>query len=326
MFAWKEKRDSKTRIEKLMADHQEHFGANRRAIGLFPTPRNRAIHDVSQSHSLRYHQLLISIEGNHQTCCLRIVSPAHKSRSAIMVFRGRVLGCMYGRKGMQQQLFGQQALEQAMSDLAHPESILDAYLLPEDLVLAAGGLFHGSAIDCPATMSAEQVFESSCEMLMRSNMPGCVVVNDYRNLAVCMVYVFGGRIVGVYSFNEGWVETSFEAGLRYVTGTYGARVMGSMLPCHNVKEVMDLTISLTGLADRKATIERSKYLQGHSAEDIILNCSPEGEKLRTTLQLNQINSRQTQSGLRNSIPQGTQGAHTTYSTHLVSHGPATVSR
>src|SRR5262249_33125714 len=140
MFAWKEKRDSKSRIDKLMADHHEHFGVNRRAIGLIPTPLHREVHDVSESHTLRYHHLLISIEGNHHTCCMRVVSPRNKSRSAIMVFRGRVLGCLYGNKKLESQQFGSDALEQAMSDLAHPESMLDAYMLPEDLVLAASAL------------------------------------------------------------------------------------------------------------------------------------------------------------------------------------------
>lgn len=301
MFAWKEKRDTKTRLEKMLADHEEHCGVNRRAIGLIPVPPRTHIREVGQSNNLKYHQLLISIEGNHQTCCLRVVSPRHKSRSAIMVFRGRVLGCLYGNKSLKQQLFGQEALERAMSDLSHPESILDAYLLPEDLVLAAGALFHGNALHFSTALTNEKTYESACEILMRSNMPGCVVINTGNDLAVCMVYLFGGRIVGVYSFKEGWVETSYEAGLNHLLETHDARVVATMLPCHNVNEVMKLTSSLTGLADRKAPPPQTDFAP-RTYEDMLLNCNtPEAEHMRTALQLSQIASHKSQSSLHSTL-------------------------
>lgn len=278
MFAWKEKRDTRTKIAKILSGHEETQGANRRAIGLVPVPKDREIHDVSQSNGLKHQQLLVSIEGNHQTCCLRVISPFHKSRAAIMVFRGRVVGCLYGNKKLGHQLFGAEALEHAVADLGHPESLLDAYMLPEDLVLAAGALFHGNSLMCAPDLTAEQTFEASCEMLMSSNMPGCIVVNNHLEMAVCMVYVFGGKIVGVYSFSEGWVQTSYEAGLKYVTQHRGGKIMASMLPCHNVNEVMQLSISLTGLADRPAEqfegMERTR-----SIDELLMDCSvPESER------------------------------------------------
>ena len=273
-----------TKITKILSGHEETPGVNRRAIGLVPVPKDREIHDVNQSNGLKHQQLLVSLEGNHQTCCLRVISPFHKSRAAIMVFRGRVIGCLYGNKRLGHQLFGTEALERAVADLGHPESLLDAYMLPEDLVLAAGALFHGNSLMFAPDLNAEQIFESSCESLMRSNMPGCIVVNNHQDMAVCMVYIFGGHIVGVYSFSDGWVETSYESGLKYITQNRGGKVMASMLPCHNVEEVMQLSISLTGLADRPQEkfegIERTK-----SIEELLLDCSvPESDQLRNSLQ------------------------------------------
>jgi hypothetical protein len=296
MFAWKEKRDTSTKIAKILSGHAETTGANRRAIGLVPVPKEREIHEVNKSNGLKHQQLLVSIEGNHQTCCLRVISPFHKSRAAIMVFRGRVIGCLYGNKRLGHQLFGADALERAVADLGHPDSILDAYMLPEDLVLAAGALFHGNSLMFSPDLTAEQVFEASCENLMRSNMPGCIVVNNHQDMAVCMVYIFGGHIVGVYSFTEGWVETSFESGLKYVSQNRGGKVMASMLPCHNVDEVMQLSISLSGLADRSSNqfegIERSK-----SIDELLMDCSvPENDQLRHSLQTRELRKLQSNSG------------------------------
>ncbi|MCC7527633.1 MAG: hypothetical protein IT342_03860 [Candidatus Melainabacteria bacterium] len=296
MFAWKEKRDTGTKIAKILSGHEETAGANRRAIGLVPVPKEREIHDVNKSNGLKHQKLLVSIEGNHQTCCLRVISPFHKSRAAIMVFRGRVIGCLYGNKRLGHQLFGADALERAVADLGHPDSLLDAYMLPEDLVLAAGALFHGNSLMFAPDLTAEQVFEASCENLMRSNMPGCIVVNNHQDMAVCMVYIFGGHIVGVYSFTEGWVETSYESGLKYLTQNRGGKVMASMLPCHNVDEVMQLSISLSGLADRPAE-QFEGYERPKSIEELLLDCSvPENEQLRNALQTREMKKVQSTSG------------------------------
>ncbi len=130
MFAWKEKRDTSTKIAKILSGHAETTGANRRAIGLVPVPKEREIHEVNKSNGLKHQQLLVSIEGNHQTCCLRVISPFHKSRAAIMVFRGRVIGCLYGNKRLGHQLFGADALEEQLptSDIPTASSMLTCFL------------------------------------------------------------------------------------------------------------------------------------------------------------------------------------------------------
>lgn len=281
MFAWKEKRDIQSQVKKLSTAHAGHDGANRRAIGLLPVPHAASVHEIAHSNSLRFHELLVSIEGKQSTCCLRIVSPKARSRSAILVFRGRVLGCLYGNKSMSTQLFGQEAHQHAMSDLAHPDNILDAYLLSEELVIAAASLFHGTLMNFPNAKTPEQVFEEACETLMRSDMPGCVAINTADNLAVCMVYIFGGKIIGCYSYKDGWVETCYETGLKYIAQTgRTAKVMASMLPARNVSEVNAMTFSLTGLGDQK---ER-QYGASNLYEGLM---DPEGEELRTALQLRQ---------------------------------------
>ncbi|HEY9714033.1 MAG TPA: hypothetical protein V6C72_11215, partial [Chroococcales cyanobacterium] len=83
---------------------------------------------------------------------------------------------------------------------------------------------------------------------------GCIVINNGENLAVCMVYIFGGRIIGVYSFKRGWIEPSYEAALKHLLSTKGSSVMASGLFAENLQEVQALTFSLTGLADRQQNV------------------------------------------------------------------------
>jgi hypothetical protein len=284
MFAWKEKKNLREQAQKLSslgATGATRDGKNRRAIGLLPLPGDGQRHEISQSNYLRYHQLLISLEGKQSTCCLRVASPKNKSRSAILLFRGRVLGCLYGSKNIDRQLFGEEALERAVADLAAPGNVLDAYVLSEELVLAAAALFHGHVLNQSSYMNAEQTLEMACQHLLHSDMPGCVVISSDDNLAACMVYMFGGKIVGVYSFKDGWVQPTYETALHYLQRTPNAHVMASKLTACNVQEVMDLTFSVTGLADRRAS-EWTGIKQDEALRDL---SADRGSSLKNTMEI-----------------------------------------
>src|SRR5277367_3870347 len=107
MFAWKVKQQLKDQARQLAEPNAQYSGANRRAINLMPVPMMHDGHEIAQTSSIRYHHLLISIEGNQRTCCLKVVSSRKKSRGALLIFRGRVLGSLYGRKNMTQQVMDQ---------------------------------------------------------------------------------------------------------------------------------------------------------------------------------------------------------------------------
>src|SRR5271156_1534058 len=142
MFAWKDK-NSLCKVEKACAIDPQPNGVNRRAIGLLPLPETRDQHKIARSEALRYKQLLLTIEARQSSCCLRIIATNRKARSAILIYKGRVIGCLFGSKDVGQQIFGEEAHREAMADLAHPENIVDAYLLSEEIVLAGASLFHG---------------------------------------------------------------------------------------------------------------------------------------------------------------------------------------
>ena len=227
------------------------MNANRRAIGLLPAPVTEESHQVFDSHDLKYHQLLISIEAKQFTCCLRLVSPRRKSRAALLIFRGRVLGCVYGNKTIGCQLFGKEAHQYALADLAEPDNILDAYMLSDELVLASASLFHGYVLNASPDTRAQQLFNIAVDGLKSSRSPGCVVISTDDNMAACMVYFFGGQIIGVYSFREGWVEPSYAGAQRYLVAVPNAKIMASSIAAKNVEEVMELTFGLTPIAEAR---------------------------------------------------------------------------
>jgi hypothetical protein len=223
--------------------------SNRRAISLMPGPALRDAQEITVSDQSKFRQLLLSIEANQSSCCIKIVSPKHKSRGAVLIFRGRVVGCIYGNKRLERQLFGQEAYSCVLADISHQSNAMEAYLLSEDLVLSAASLFNGDVFNADNSHSAEEIFESAHRGLVHSGMPGCIVVKSGEEVPAAIIYIFGGKIIGIFSSKEGWVSTSYEKALQYVHQTHGAKVSASMLAARDIDEVFKLSFSLSGLSD-----------------------------------------------------------------------------
>ncbi len=248
MFVWKEKLTVKEEIAKLMELDSSTRGSNRRAVGLVPFPMKSSQREISEAKKVRYQQLLISIEGKQSTCCIKVVSPKRKSRSAILVFRGRVLGCVYGRKDLDTQILGADAFQPFIDDLSLQDSLVDTYILPEDLALAAASLFHGEVFHQPANLSAGETFEYVHRNLSCTGMPGCVVIKRLGSDEVlAFVYMFGGKVAGVFTFADGWLKNTYEQASDLVYQNVTALVSASKLNACNVQEVFELSFGLTGI-------------------------------------------------------------------------------
>ncbi len=252
----------------------QYKGSNRRAVAMIPGPALRETQAIPLSDQSRYRQLLLSLEANQSSCCLRISSPRNKSRAAVLIFRGRVLGCIYGTRKFSEQLFGEEAYKHILGDISQRDNYIDAYILNEEIVLAAGSLFHGEVFSGQPNAKSEEIFEAAYHGLVNSAMPGCIVVNDANNLPVCIVYIFAARIVGIFSHKDGWLNTKYETGLKYVVRTPDAKVCASTLAASNTQEVNDITFSLSGLADRTAS-QWSGVLRYELSNSLFINYGKE---------------------------------------------------
>jgi hypothetical protein len=248
---WKTKKRFEDQVRAMVTHTTGYSGANRRAINLIPLPIVADGHEIAQTQTVRYHHLLISIEGNQRTCCLKIISPKKRSRSALLIFRGRVVGCLYGRRGLDFQVMQQDAQMHAMSDLATPGNILDAYQLPEDLVLAAASLFHGQVLEFNQQTSPNNMLSQAVSQICSYSLPGCIVVNTPDNEMIFQVYLANGRVLGVYSSTDGWVAANEKTAAGYLNAVADPRIAASILPIRSIDDVAALGFSLTGLGDRR---------------------------------------------------------------------------
>lgn len=248
---WKKEKPAEI-FKDVMQIRANRAGASRRATSMIPLAASGTTHEVAHTGAVRFHQLLISLEGNQRTGCLRIISPKRKSRSAILIYKGRVVGCLYGCKKMDYTCLQEDAHKAALADLAQPGNILDAYELPEELVLAAASLFNGDVMNIDTRLSSHEMFEQALHAIAESRLPGCIVINTMDEEMVCMIYVFDGKIIGVFSAKDGWVKPTYEVAVSYLKNAHkSTKVMASYLPVQNQQQAQSLGFSLTGLGDTK---------------------------------------------------------------------------
>jgi len=238
------------RLKKQILKGAPYWGVSRRATNLLPAPMTTKDVLLKGASINGYTNLLLSLEAHQKSGCLVIQSDRNRSRSGILIFRGRILGCMYGQKNLKNYLFANNAYERALRDLQSNKKTVDVYGLTDEIVIASSALFHGPTFEEP-DMPAPKFFDEVLGQLVESNVPGCVVMTDKKDDACFMVYIFAGKIVGIHCSKKGWLQPDLATIYKHLNKHPNQRIQACILPCQNVVEVNQYSFSLSGLADRE---------------------------------------------------------------------------
>jgi hypothetical protein len=238
------------RLKKQVLKGAPYWGVSRRATNLLPAPVNTDDVLLKGASINGYSNLLLSLEASQKSGCLIIQSEKSKSRSGLLIFRGRILGCMYGQKHLKNYLFDGNAYDRALQDLQGIKKTVDVYNLKDEIVIATAALFHGPAFEEP-DMSPVKFFDDVHAQLIESSVPGCIVMTDKVDHATFIVYIFAGQIVGVHCSKKGWIHPDLASVYKYLDKFPKQRIQACVLPCRNVVDVHQYSFSLSGLADRE---------------------------------------------------------------------------
>jgi hypothetical protein len=248
---------------KKSAKGQRYPGANRRATGLLPEPSGEHGKEMLFDKYADYTQLFAAIKANQQTCCIKFSSETQKSRGAILIFQGRVLGAIYGRKDLDGKLFHQEAFALALKDISQPDVELVGHVLSEALAVATASLFHGEFGEASEHKIGQNAFSQCYANLTDSKKPGCILVHDNEDLTVFAAYFFDGRMVALYSGMEGWLPATIQVAFQKMATRGEVKVTSTVLKVDNIKEVTELTFALSELDDRLDQNRASSAKRSH---------------------------------------------------------------
>ena len=194
--------------------------------------------------------LFFGFESNQSTCAIKISNPKQKSRAAIILLRGRVLSCVYGKHDLDYHIYGEDAYHSLQIDLSNPLTEFTAYPLTEELALASASIFQGFQKKQKSHQPLSEFVQKVCGEIREKQRPGCVVLKDEENHSRFVFYISPGEVFAIYSFKDGWLDDSSYANAKRIASK-SDDLFGEafMLSANTMEQIWDLTFKLCPLAD-----------------------------------------------------------------------------
>jgi hypothetical protein len=174
--------------------------------------------------------LIIQLEGGMRTGCVKAFSETKKSRSAVLLYRGRAVGCIYGNKTLSEPQPTEPSLQMMLNDLSHPETSVLMYDLPEDVTLAMSALFLGYPVERSDDLDARSYMDYICSWLAQKEQTACLAFNLPSKSATCLAFIHRGRYVGSFYVEDQNYSDDINFVYNLLQQDPQARVEASILP------------------------------------------------------------------------------------------------
>ncbi len=217
----------------------------KRATDLILPPINGQEANTLKMSEYDLEWLVTDLEGGMRTGCVKASSEERLSRSAMLVYRGRAVGCIYGRKSMPDSLPTEQSLTFMLQDLTFPETKVSMYDLPEEVTLAMSALFLGYPVPRSDDLDARSYLDYLCGWFAEKEQTACLAITLPSTAANCLVFVARGKYVGAFYVED----QKFEADRNYVynllANEQGAGLEASILPPEMTSSAVRFGFSLS---------------------------------------------------------------------------------
>jgi hypothetical protein len=173
-------------------------GQFRRATDLIPPPRNNQLIRAFRMEDDDLDTLIVDLEGGFYTGCVRASSKKRKSRSAALLYRGRVFGCMYGNENLPEPQLAEISLKMMISDLKEPDAEVLTYELPEAVILCMSALFLGYPVLRSDKLDARQYMDYVCDWLEKKQQTACLTFTLNSAVTLLLLFVHKGQPCGAF--------------------------------------------------------------------------------------------------------------------------------
>lgn len=169
-----------------------HF---KRATDLLPPPLGNSYKTVHTGDK-EAKSLVKDWVSNQLTGCVIASNNAHKTRSALLLYRGKAVGCIYTTKTMPLTQPTEEAIKLMVRDLQFPNSIVKVYPLSESTVMPMSALFLGYPIFRTDDLGAAEYVDYICGWLKNREQTACLAINLPQSYATCLCLIYQGTFAG----------------------------------------------------------------------------------------------------------------------------------
>lgn len=195
--------------------------------------------------------LITIIEGGMVTGCVKASSEERLSRAAMLLYRGRAVGCIYGCKSMPETQPTEQSLQQMLADLELPQTSVTKYDLPEDVTLAMSALFLGYPVQRNDDYDARSYMDYICNWFEGKQQTACLAITLPSNAATCLGFIYKGKFCGAFYVEDQKFTREREFVYELLKRDPQAMVEASILPPEMTSSAVRFGFSLSMARQRR---------------------------------------------------------------------------
>jgi hypothetical protein len=142
--------------------------------------------------------LISELEGSRRTGCIKASSQRWRSRSLMLLYQGRAVGCIYGCREMPQTEPTEPSIKRMLRDLRFGDTHVTLYDLPDSIVLPMSALFLGYPVQRTDDYPARKYMNYICEWFQSKFQTACLAITLPERQATCLVFINKGRFAGAF--------------------------------------------------------------------------------------------------------------------------------
>ncbi|MBA4077588.1 MAG: hypothetical protein C0508_21350 [Cyanobacteria bacterium PR.023] len=226
---------------------QKRFRLRRAIDLLMPPPDQESLESLKTFKISDYdlEWLITDVEGGMRTGCLKATCESKMSRAAILLYRGRAVGCIYGCKSNPDAKATEESLSLTLTDLEAPDTLVTMYDLPDEAALAMSALFLGLALEREDNLDSRSYFDHVMNWFVTSASTACVVITLPSSKSTYLVFVGKGQFGGAFFVEEQQFTKDRNAIYQLFEADQGAVVEVSLLSPEAIAPGVRFGYSLT---------------------------------------------------------------------------------
>ena len=175
---------------------------SRRATDLMVPPINhRSVNEFKiEDHDLEW--LITDLEGQMLTGCLQATCQSRLSRSAMLLYRGRAIGCIATSRSTPDNQPTEVSLQSMLADLECRDTEVRVYDLPENIVLPMSALFLGYPVQRNDNYDGRAYTDYICNWFEGKKQTACLVTSLPSHESVFLSFIYNGQFCGAFSVED----------------------------------------------------------------------------------------------------------------------------
>ncbi|MEZ4535814.1 MAG: hypothetical protein R3D26_12570 [Cyanobacteriota/Melainabacteria group bacterium] len=146
--------------------------------------------------------LVSDLESGQRTGCVRLINDKEKSRGAILVYRGRVVGCVFNSIESPETQSTKESLPLFVPALKQTDTVVTLYDLPENLVLAKCSLFLGYPVQREDEYNSLDYYRYIMDWFKKEGGTACLGVSLSGGRGMVLGYIHQAELIGSFSVDE----------------------------------------------------------------------------------------------------------------------------